>query len=94
MSISRKDIEYIANLARLEFSQEEAEAFTNKFESILKYVEKLKELDVDDIQPTHYVHFVENTLREDNQKPSYDRRSLLMNAPDKADGYFKVPKVL
>lgn len=94
MSVTKKDVEYIANLARLKFDETELENFTHQLNNILSYMEKLNELDTENIEPLS--HTVENTnvFREDIVKPSIDRELALKNAPDKTDEFFVVPKVI
>ena len=94
MSVSKKDVEYIANLARLKFSEKELENLTHDMNEILAYVEKLKELDTKNVEPLS--HPVENTnvFRKDEKKPSIPREQALKNAPESSDEFFKVPKVI
>lgn len=94
MSINIKDIDHIANLARLEFDSEGKEKIANELKSILAYVEKLKEVDIDGVEPTLWTYEMKNVFREDVVKPSLDREKFLMNAPEKKDGYFKVSRVV
>lgn len=94
MPVTLKDVEHIAELARLEFSKEELESFTHQLNQILKYVEKLNELDTENIEPlSHPVEGV-NAFREDELKPSISREEALKNAPDSSEEFFKVPKVI
>lgn len=94
MSIDIKDIDHIANLARLEFDNKDKEKIVNELKSILAYMEKLKEVDIDGIEPTLQVFDMKNAFREDIIKPSLDRKRTLMNASEKKNGCFCVPKVV
>jgi len=97
MKITRKEVEYVAHLARLELTPEEAEQFTGQLGQILEYFDKLKELDTSSIEPTsHAIPALRgaNAFREDQVKPSYDQETALQNAPAKADGFFRVPKII
>ncbi|AJY73838.1 Asp-tRNA(Asn)/Glu-tRNA(Gln) amidotransferase subunit GatC [Paenibacillus beijingensis] len=94
MSITLQDVEHVAGLARLDLSEEEKDIFTGQLNAILKYVEKLSELDTDGIEPTSHVLPIANVMREDEVKPSIDVEKALLNAPDDEDGQFKVPAVL
>lgn len=94
MSVTRKDVEYIAQLARLRFKDEELENFTHQLNEILNYVEKLNELDTDDVEPLNHPIENVNVFREDELKPSVDTEEALKNAPDRTDEFFKVPKVI
>ena len=94
MSITKKDVEYIANLARLKYKDEELENFTHQLNEILNYIEKLNELDTENVEPLSHPVENFNVFREDDIKPSIDREQALKNAPDKTEEFFKVPKVI
>jgi aspartyl-tRNA(Asn)/glutamyl-tRNA(Gln) amidotransferase subunit C len=94
MSITVKDVEHVANLARLELSEQEKEQFTGQLNAILKYAEKLNELATDDVEPTSHVLPVHNVMREDVIRESVSNETALRNAPDDENGQFKVPAVL
>ncbi|WP_256761251.1 Asp-tRNA(Asn)/Glu-tRNA(Gln) amidotransferase subunit GatC [Cohnella sp. WQ 127256] len=94
MSITIKDVEHVANLARLELSEVEKEQFAGQLNAILKYAEKLNQLDTDGITPTSHVLPLANVMREDIVKPSWPIEKVLLNAPEEEDGQFKVPAVL
>ncbi len=94
MSVTIKDVEHIAKLARLEFSKQEKEKFTHQLNDILKYVEKLNELDTSNVEPLSHVIELQNVFRADEVKPSVPTEDALKNAPAKTEKYFKVPKVI
>jgi aspartyl-tRNA(Asn)/glutamyl-tRNA(Gln) amidotransferase subunit C len=94
MGVSRKDVQYVAELARLEFKPEEIDRFTHDLNSVLDYVNKLDELDTENIEALANPVHIENALREDELEGSLDREEVLMNAPDKLHGYFKVPRII
>lgn len=94
MKLTKDDVVYVAELARLEFNDDELKVFSNQLTSILDYAEKLNELDTSNIMPTAHVLPVNNVLREDVVTPSLDREKVLQNAPDQQNGCFKVPKVI
>jgi aspartyl-tRNA(Asn)/glutamyl-tRNA(Gln) amidotransferase subunit C len=94
MSIEIKDVEHVARLARLELTEAEKEQFTEQLNAILKYAEKLNELDTSDIEPTSHVIPLSNVMREDEPRPSWPIEEVLKNAPDSEDGQFRVPAVL
>jgi aspartyl-tRNA(Asn)/glutamyl-tRNA(Gln) amidotransferase subunit C len=94
MSISAKDVEHVANLARLELSDSEKDQFTEQLNAILKYAEKLNSLDTEAVEPTSHVLPITNVMREDEKRPSLPIGKVLLNAPDEEDGHFKVPAVL
>jgi len=94
VSVTLKEVEHIAELARLKFSKEELENFTHQLNQILEYMEKLNELDTKNIEPLSHPIEGNNIFREDKLKPSINREQALKNAPDSDDGFFKVPKVI
>jgi aspartyl-tRNA(Asn)/glutamyl-tRNA(Gln) amidotransferase subunit C len=94
MPITIKDVEYVAGLAKLEFSEAEKRKFAKELDKIIKYIDQLKEVDTENIPPTSHIIPMENVLREDKVEPSLSQDEALANAPDKKDGYFKVPKVI
>lgn len=98
VSISRADVLKIADLAKLFFNEGELEAFTAQFERILGYVEQLKEVNVENIEPTSHVSaasgFENQCFREDEVRASLSVEESLANAPDPGSGHFRVPKVL
>ncbi|MDD2497440.1 MAG: Asp-tRNA(Asn)/Glu-tRNA(Gln) amidotransferase subunit GatC [Desulfitobacteriaceae bacterium] len=94
MAISVKDVEHVALLARLELSDEEKNMYTEQLNTILGYMEKLKELDTAGVPPTAHVLPIHNVLREDVERPSMDREKVLQNAPYREDGQFRVPKIV
>ncbi len=94
MSISVKDVEYVADLARLTIEEDEKIVFTDQLNSILNYAEKLNELQTDHVEPTTHVLNISNVTRKDEVIASIDRDKALANAADKEDGYFKVPPII
>jgi aspartyl-tRNA(Asn)/glutamyl-tRNA(Gln) amidotransferase subunit C len=94
MSITNKEVEHVANLARLELSEAEQEQFVGQLNAILKYAEKLNGLNTDGIEPTSHVLPLANVMREDTVKPSLPIEKVLLNAPEEDEGQFKVPPVL
>lgn len=94
MSITIKDVEHVAALARLELGDREKERFTEQLNAILKYAEQLNQLDTDGVEPTSHAMPLVNVMREDVVKPSLPLEKVLLNAPDEEDGQIKVPAVL
>jgi aspartyl-tRNA(Asn)/glutamyl-tRNA(Gln) amidotransferase subunit C len=98
VSVTRAEVLKIADLAKLYFKEEELDAFVIQFQHILDYVEKLKEVDVEDIPPTSHVSlaadFEKHLFREDAVGVSLPVEESLANAPDPGAGHFRVPKVL
>ena len=92
--ITRKDVEHVAELARLELTAAETEQFIVQLNSILTYVEKLNELDTANVEPTAHVIPLSNVLRDDEVRPSLDRAKVLHNAPEESHFFFKVPRII
>lgn len=94
MKITKAEVDAVALLARLELTPEETETFTCQMDAILAYVEKLNELDTSGIIPTSHAVPVENAFRDDAVRPSIGVENALANAPDRVEGFFRVPKVI
>jgi aspartyl-tRNA(Asn)/glutamyl-tRNA(Gln) amidotransferase subunit C len=96
VSITRAEVLKIAELAKLHFSEEDLDAFTAQFQRILDYIEQLRQVDVEGVEPTSHVSldFEKHFFREDEVKPSLSVEESLSNAPDPGAGHFRVPKVI
>ena len=94
MSVTRKDVEYIASLAKLNFNNEELENYTHQLNDILTYVEKLNELDTSNVEPLSHPVENQNVFREDELKPSLPTEDVLKNSPNRTEEFFRVPKVI
>ena len=92
--ISKKDVEYVARLARLKLSETEKKAHAEQLNKILGYMDKLNQLDTTHIKPTSHVVEMQNVFREDSVTPSIPVDNAFQNAPDKKDNFFRVPKVI
>ena len=88
------EIEKVAELARLHLKPEESKKLQKDLSSILEYVEKLKAIDTQSVEPTSHVLNMENVFREDVVKPSTVRDEALEHAPSRDGKFFKVPKVV
>ena len=94
MKITRHEVERVANLARLRFDEVEMERFTHQLNAILAYIDKLNELDTSGVEPTYHVLDLVNVFREDEIQPSLPKEAALANAPEQADSFFKVPRIV
>lgn len=94
MAVTKKDVEKIAELARLKFTDEDLENFTPQMNEILSYMDKLNELDTENVKPLSHPVEQTNVFREDELKTSISTEDALKNAPAKDDHHFKVPKVI
>ncbi len=91
MSISREQVLHVARLARLEIPEDELESVREQLGAILEAVSKVSELDLADVPPTSHPLDIVNVWGEDEPRPSLRRDDALANAPDPADGAFRVP---
>jgi aspartyl-tRNA(Asn)/glutamyl-tRNA(Gln) amidotransferase subunit C len=89
--IDRDQVLHVARLARLRLSEDEVGRMSSELSSILDHIEKINELALDDVEPTSHVIQLENVLREDVPRPSLPRERALEQAPDAAEGGFRVP---
>ena len=89
--IDREQVLHVARLARLRLTDEEVERMSSELSSILDHIEKISELDLENVEPTSHVVEVENVLRADEPRESWPRERILDSAPDTADGGFRVP---
>ena len=87
-------IEQLAQLARLSVSEDDKELFAHQIDNILTYMDKLNELDTCSIEPTSHIISLSNVVREDLPKDSLDREEALMNAPDRTEKFYRVPKII
>jgi aspartyl-tRNA(Asn)/glutamyl-tRNA(Gln) amidotransferase subunit C len=89
--IDREQVLHVARLARLRLSDDEVEAMTGELSSVLGHIEKIGELELDDVVPTSHVVALENVLRPDEPRPSLPRDAALAKAPDSDGAGFRVP---
>ena len=94
MPVTVKDVEHVAELARLEFTAPEKEKLTHQLNKILDYMEKLNNLDTSAVEPLTHVNESTNIMRRDEIEPSLSPDEALKNAPAKTKTFFKVPKVI
>ena len=92
--ISREDVQHVALLSRIELSEEELEMFSSQLGDILEYVEKLRELDAENVEPMLSVMGIQDVLREAVPRPSLTHEEALANAPDSGKTSFRVPTVV
>lgn len=94
MKITDKDLDYVARLARIHIDDEKKERLTHDMEAVIKFADKLAELDTENVEPVAHALPVNNVFRKDEIVPSYDREKLLKNAPEKDAGCYSVPKIV
>jgi len=88
------DVTYVARLARINLTEEEANAFQKQLDDVLKYVEKLRQADVSRVEATAHALPIFNVFREDEPRDWFTAEQALSNAPRKANDLFIVPKVV
>ena len=94
MGLSKKEIEHVALLSRLELSDAMAGKMAAQLSQVLDYINKLNELDTTGIEAMSHPGALLNVFREDSPAGSLDPESALKNAPGQADGFFRVPRVI
>ena len=91
--VTIKDVEHIAALAKLKFTEEEKIRLQGELNKILEYMDKLNELDLENVEPLENINDTENVFREDVAEKALTNEEALKNAPAAEQGFFKVPKV-
>ena len=94
--VTKEEVKKVADLAKLEFASEELDSLTSELNSVLGYIDQLKELDVTNVEPLENMNeaIEQSALRKDEVRDSLPVADALLNAPKSADNYFLVPKVL
>ncbi|MDU1641924.1 Asp-tRNA(Asn)/Glu-tRNA(Gln) amidotransferase subunit GatC [Peptoniphilus harei] len=90
--MNKEDIRHIANIAQIDFSDEELEKFAPNFDEIIELVNKIKEVDTEGVEEVFQVSGTENNIREDKTGESLSQEEALENAATKKYGYFKLIK--
>jgi aspartyl-tRNA(Asn)/glutamyl-tRNA(Gln) amidotransferase subunit C len=94
MSLTEKDVNYVARLARLALTDEERVKYLGQLGRILDHIQTLSKYDTKDVPATTHVIPLSNVWREDEAVPFGDTESILANAPDREEVYFRVKKVI
>jgi aspartyl-tRNA(Asn)/glutamyl-tRNA(Gln) amidotransferase subunit C len=94
MAITKKDVEIIANLARLGLTDDEIGHFQGQLGAVLGYIEKLKDLDVTQVVPMAHALDMKNVARPDEVRPSLDAEKALGLAPARDGRFYEVPRVI
>jgi len=92
--INQAQVRKVARLSRLDLTEAEVEEFTGQLSAILDYVEKMNELDTDNVEPLAHCLPISNVFRADSVKESLGTEKTLANAPQRDGEFFKVPKIL
>jgi aspartyl-tRNA(Asn)/glutamyl-tRNA(Gln) amidotransferase subunit C len=94
MEISQEQVKRVAKLARLDVSEDEKATFARQLSSILTHIDRLTEVATAGVEPTATVLPTDNVWRDDAVRSSLSQKQALANAPDQAEGFFCVPKIL
>ena len=93
MSLTTQDVRHVAELAKLKLTDAEVAQYAQQLSAILEYAELLQQVDTSHVPPTPYVLPLQNVMRDDVAAPSFSNDVALGNAPDAADGFFRVRAV-
>jgi len=92
--ISRQDVQHVARLARLHLTDDELDRMREQLDAILAYVDKLRQLDVEGVEPTSHAVPLVDVMRDDALAPCLTQDEALANAPDRVDAFFRVPRII
>ena len=94
MPIDKETIKHVAHLARIELQPNELDKLSGELDEILGFIDKLKNLNVEQVNPTSHILPINNVLREDKPHVSLGPDKALENAPSKQGNFFSVPKII
>ena len=92
-SLTMEEVKHVAKLAKLNLSEKELTKFQKQLSDVIDYINKLREVNTDEVEPTSQVTNLENVFREDEVKPSLTQKEVLSNTNSSHDGFFKVKAV-
>lgn len=92
--VTREDVAHVANLAHLAVPEEELERLQRELNRILEHFAELQELNTDDVEPMSHAVPMDNVFREDQRQDSMPLDAVLQNAPDRAEEFFRVPRIV
>lgn len=92
--LDESQVRNVAKLSRLDLTEEETREFTDQLSAILDYVEKMNELDTENVPPLAHCLPINNVFRQDRVEDSLGAEKALANAPQRDGNFFKVPKIL
>jgi aspartyl-tRNA(Asn)/glutamyl-tRNA(Gln) amidotransferase subunit C len=92
--VTKEQVEHVAHLARIEMDEKEVGSYTKHLEDILNYVDKLNELDTENVVPTTHVLDLQNVVRSDQVENTFTQKEALANAPSQKEGKIVVPNVM
>jgi aspartyl-tRNA(Asn)/glutamyl-tRNA(Gln) amidotransferase subunit C len=92
--ITPEDVQHVARLARLALTEAEQARLREELDAILAYVDALRALDTEGVEPTAHVLPVVNAMRDDEPRPCLPAETMLANAPDRSGAFFRVPRII
>ena len=92
--ITKDDVKHIADISMLKFPEEEIEVFTEKFSQVIDFVETIKEVDTDNVEPTFMVSDEAGELKDYEGNATLSREEVLQNTEEQQYGYFKIIRVV
>lgn len=92
--ITKDDVKHISDIAMLKFNEEEIDVFTEKFAQVISFVETIKEVNTDNIEPTYQINDDTWALKEYEENVVLTREEVLQNTTEQQYGYFKILKVV
>jgi len=92
--ITLAEVEHVARLARLELAPDEKERMRSQLDAILTYIDKLRQLPTEGVEPTSHAIPIVNVMRGDEVRPCFPLADMLANAPDRDTDFFRVPKII
>lgn len=93
MELTHAEVEHVARLARMQLAPDEVEHMREQLSAILDYIQMLQEVDVDGVEPTSQITGLTTLMRPDEVSSSLTQEQVLSNAPDQADGMFRVKAI-
>ena len=91
--VDKEEVKQVAENARIDITEEEAEEFSKEFENILEKFEKISEVDTEDVEPAFHPVEIEASSRDDEEEKTLDRKETFQNTENEEDGFFKGPSV-
>jgi len=92
--IGRADVDAVARLARLHLTDDESERLREQLSAILSYIDKLRALDTEQVEPTSHAVPLVNVMRDDAPEPCFPVEEMLANAPNREGDFFRVPRII
>lgn len=94
MSISKEEVKHLAELSKLDFSEEKLDEYAENLSEIVEFADTLSKIDINGVTPTAHILDIKNIFRKDEKKDSCRREEILKNAPDSEAGCVSVPKTV